>query len=68
MRTFAQSLIELVLDGRVDREVAANSATNRHDFLVALEQAEKYAKEDAVGADATPQPGPNVSSLGAGLR
>jgi twitching motility protein PilT len=41
MQTFAQSLIELVLAGVVDREVAANASTNRHDFLVALEQAEK---------------------------
>ena len=41
MQTFAQSLIELVLGGEVDREVAANAATNRHDFLVALERAEK---------------------------
>jgi len=42
MQTFAQSLIALVLSGEVEREVAANSATNRHDFLVALEQAEKH--------------------------
>src|SRR4249919_1532244 len=42
MQTFAQSLIELVLSGEVEREVAANSATNRHDFLVALEHAEKH--------------------------
>ena len=41
MQTFAQSLIELVLSGVVDREVASNASTNRHDFLVALEQAEK---------------------------
>ncbi len=41
MQTFAQSLIALVLSGEVERDVAANSATNRHDFLVALEQAEK---------------------------
>ena len=41
MQTFAQSLIELVLAGEVDRDVAANASTNRHDFLVALEQAEK---------------------------
>ena len=41
MQTFAQSLIELVARRRVDREVAANAATNRHDFLVALERAEK---------------------------
>jgi twitching motility protein PilT len=41
MQTFTQALIELVLAGEIDREVAANSATNRHDFLVALEQALK---------------------------
>ena len=42
MQTFAQSLIELVLSGAVDRETAANASTNRHDFIVALEQAEKH--------------------------
>jgi Tfp pilus assembly ATPase PilU len=41
MQTFSQALINHVLDGRVDGEVAANAATNRHDFLVALEQAIK---------------------------
>jgi twitching motility protein PilT len=41
MQTFSQALIELVLSGDVDREVAANASTNRHDFLVALEQALK---------------------------
>ncbi len=41
MQSFAQSLIALVIRGEVNREVAANAATNRHDFLVALEQAEK---------------------------
>ena len=41
MQTFAQALIEHVLAGQVDREVAANAATNRHDFLVALDQALK---------------------------
>ena len=57
MQTFAQSLIELVLSGVVDREVAANAATNRHDFLVALEQAEKHqaALEREAAADA-PRP------------
>jgi twitching motility protein PilT len=41
MQTFTQALIEHVLAGTVDREIAANAATNRHDFLVALEQASK---------------------------
>ena len=41
MQTFQQALIDLVCKGVVDREVAANAATNQHDFLVALEQALK---------------------------
>jgi twitching motility protein PilT len=41
MQTFTDALIELVLSGEIDQEVAANAATNRHDFLVALEQALK---------------------------
>jgi twitching motility protein PilT len=45
MQTFTKSLIELVLGGQVEREVAANAATNRHDFLVALENAEKRQDE-----------------------
>ena len=43
MQSFTQALIRLVLDGLVDREVAANAATNQHDFLIALERAEKLA-------------------------
>ena len=46
MQTFAQSLIDLVLSGEVEREIAANAATNRHDFLVALEAAEKVKAEE----------------------
>jgi twitching motility protein PilT len=41
MQTFTDALIELVLAGDVEREVAADAATNRHDFLVALEHALK---------------------------
>jgi twitching motility protein PilT len=41
MQTFEQALIQLVLDGQVEREVAANASTNHHDFLVSLSQAEK---------------------------
>ncbi len=41
MQTFEQALINLVLDRSVETEVAANAATNRHDFLVTLERAEK---------------------------
>ncbi len=52
MQTFAQSLIELVISGEVDREVAANAATNRHDFIVDLERAEKNAAADLREAEA----------------
>ena len=56
MQTFSQALIEHVLSGRVDAEVAANAATNRHDFLVALEQAAKRKRAaDRVVSDA-PEP------------
>jgi twitching motility protein PilT len=48
MQTFTQALIELVLADEVDREIAANAATNRHDFLVALEQA---LKRQAAGVE-----------------
>jgi len=41
MQTFQKALIDHVLDGAVDREVAANASSNRHDFMVALEYAEK---------------------------
>jgi twitching motility protein PilT len=43
MQTFAMALLELVLSGLVDRETAANAATNRHDFEIALDHAEKAA-------------------------
>jgi len=46
MQTFTQALIDLVLSGLVDRELAANAATNRHDFLVALERSEKHRRAE----------------------
>jgi len=51
MQTFTKALIDHVLSGKVDREIAANAATNRHDFLVSLEQAIKKKKAaDAAAA------------------
>jgi twitching motility protein PilT len=71
MQTFTQALIEHVLSGKVDREVAANAATNRHDFLVALEQAIKKRKaEDAQAAqqaEAPPAPAPAAPAAEPGL-
>src|ERR671937_2697422 len=47
MQSFTQALITHVLSGEVDREVAANAATNRHDFLVSLEHAlKRHAAEE----------------------
>jgi twitching motility protein PilT len=59
MQTFSQALIDHVLDGRVDGEVAANAATNRHDFLVALEQAAK--RKRAAEARPVEQPQQHVA-------
>jgi twitching motility protein PilT len=62
MQTFTQALIEHVLAGRVESEVAANAATNRHDFLVALEQAIKRKRAaDAAAAEPQPEPEPQVA-------
>src|SRR6059058_1841948 len=41
MQSFTKALLDLVVAGKVDREIAANAATNRHDFMVALERALK---------------------------
>jgi twitching motility protein PilT len=74
MQSFAQALIRLVLDGLVEREVAANAATNQHDFLIALERAEKaahVARENAktaaqaVAEVAAEQAGPSLRLAGA---
>jgi len=63
MQTFAQALIELVVAGEVDREIAANASTNRHDFLVELDQALKrkaagVETDRPVSAMAEPEPEP----------
>jgi twitching motility protein PilT len=58
MQTFAQSLISLVLEGKVDKEIASNASSNRHDFLVQLEHAMKtQAAAGATGKDEGSTPG-----------
>ena len=47
MQTFQKALIDHVLAGVVEREVAANAATNAHDFMVALDHAEKVQVHEA---------------------
>jgi twitching motility protein PilT len=39
MQSFAQHLVELVLEEKVDFETAAAAATNRHDFEISVQQA-----------------------------
>jgi twitching motility protein PilT len=64
MQTFADALIELVLAGHVDRDVAANAATNRHDFLVALEHALKRQAANERAREAAQRPAENDDGLG----
>ncbi len=51
MQSFSKALLELVITGQVDREVAANAATNRHDFLVELDRAVKQQSADRAGEE-----------------
>jgi twitching motility protein PilT len=52
MQTFTQALIDLVMGNQVERDVAADAATNRHDFLVALDRATKQrAAEQRAAAE-----------------
>ena len=65
MQTFVQALIDLVLRGEVEREVAADAATNRHDFLVALEQAERLAAAEQAEAERALEPETQPAAPGA---
>jgi twitching motility protein PilT len=65
MQTFSTALIDLVLGDFVDRETAANAATNRHDFEIALDHAEKAARvvvEEASPPAGAPPPDPDDSA------
>jgi twitching motility protein PilT len=65
MQTFTQSLIDLVLDDVVDQETAANAATNRHDFIVAVERALKQHRV-ATKPVAEPEPEPEPEPVAPG--
>jgi twitching motility protein PilT len=49
MQTFQQALLTLVLDGKVDPDVASNAATNRHDFHITLERERKHLEAAKAG-------------------
>jgi twitching motility protein PilT len=52
MQSFSQHLVQLVLDELIDFETAANAATNRHDFELAVQQALK--RKEAIEAGRIP--------------
>src|SRR5919106_846094 len=54
MQTFAQHLVQLVLEELVDLDTAAAAATNRHDFEIAVQQALRR-KQAAVSNGAPPE-------------
>ena len=66
MQTFQHALIDLVLAGRVEREVAANAASNVHDFEVAMDHALKrqtveiVQEQAAVAAEAAEEEVPSL--------
>jgi twitching motility protein PilT len=65
MQTFSDALIRLVLEHKIDREVAANAATNRHDFLIELDRAvkeQKLAGNSVAPPTPEPQPAPEPVS------
>jgi twitching motility protein PilT len=80
MQSFSQHLVQLVLADLVEEDVAANAASNRHDFEMAVQQALKRrrAEEKAAEAEAQAQaeaeearpeePNPVENGNGAGLR
>jgi twitching motility protein PilT len=57
MQTFTQALIELVLSDQVDREVAADASSNRHDFVVLLDLAIKRRDAELRNKEAGRKPG-----------
>jgi twitching motility protein PilT len=70
MQTLTAALIEHVIAGRVDQEIAANAAPNRHDFMIALERAMKEHALEQAAAEA-PEEGDTLtpalgSTYGAG--
>jgi twitching motility protein PilT len=51
MQNFEQALIDLVCQGVVEKETAANAAGSRHDFLVALEREQRRRIHAATPAE-----------------
>ena len=67
MQTFQKALIDLVLVGLVDRDVASNAASNKHDFDLALAHAEKAAQAAAEPSTNTASSAPTAAGEDDGL-
>jgi twitching motility protein PilT len=75
MQSFAQHLVQLVLEDRIDIDTAAAAATNRHDFELALQQAlrsreaaanaaaQEAAAEEAAAEEESPEADDGSSTL-----
>jgi twitching motility protein PilT len=68
MQTFQQHLVQLVLEAVVDEETAANAASNRHDFELALGRAKRAKEAAAAGSDGQPGRDPETVRGASGLR
>jgi len=55
MQTFTKALVDLVLGGEIEREIAANAATNRHDFLISLDLAQRQHDVNVREAEEPPE-------------
>jgi twitching motility protein PilT len=65
MQSYTRALLDHVLAGRVDKDVAADAATNRHDFLVELDQELRAAgvPTEPAAEDATEGSDPAVAEV-----
>jgi len=68
MQTFSKALVDLVLAGLVDRETAANAATNRHDFEIDVVQALKSRAAHGSEPGDDDQPVAEPQQMSSGLR
>ena len=52
MQTFTTALIDLVVAGTIDKDVAADASTNRHDFELSVQQALRHRQAATNAAEA----------------
>jgi twitching motility protein PilT len=60
MQTYQQHLVQLTLDEVVDEQTAANAASNRHDFELALGRAKRAKEAAGLAAEEEADDGVNV--------